>query len=104
MAGPVLIQSSGHKVHAAGGVRDDGEEGGEAPHQSEHDILPSDRSVYGIPAVTSRGIGEMGNDFERAGPDWDTQKRQVLVTQTRQGHSVSYDTPSLHTIPEGGLQ
>ena len=70
MAGPGQTQSSGHEGHAAGGVWDEGEEGGKSPHQPEHCIWPSARAVYGLTAVTSRGAGEMGSDVERAGPAW----------------------------------
>ena len=68
MAGPGWTQSSVHQGHAAGGVWDEVEEGGKAPHQPEHDIWPSTRAVYGLPAVASRGAEEMGNDIKRVGP------------------------------------
>ena len=58
MYGPGRTQSSGHKGHAIGGVRDEGGEGGKSQHQPKLVIWPSARSVYRIPSVTSRGAGE----------------------------------------------
>ena len=74
VAGPGRTQSSGHKGHAAGGLWDEVKEGGKYPHQPEHGIWPSARAVYGLPAVTSRGAGEMGNDVKLAGPAQANQK------------------------------
>ena len=68
-------QPSVHEGHAIGGIRDEGKEGGKTPHQPEHGIWPSARAVYQLSAVTAQGIGEMGDNVQRAGPDQANKKR-----------------------------
>ena len=69
LAGPGQTQSVGHEGYATGGILDEGEESGKAPHYPEHGIQSRARAVHGLHAVTSQGAGEMGDDVRRAGPD-----------------------------------
>ena len=109
MAGPGRTEPGGQEGHATGGIQDYIKEVGETPHKPEHGIRPSARAVHRLPAITSRGTGDMGSDVERLGPALTAQKHQVLVKQIRRGHgvpscSISHALPSIHDIPEGGLQ
>ena len=81
MAGPGRTEPGGHKGHATGKIRDKSKEGGEAAQQPEHGIRPSAQAVHGLPAIASRGPGEMGEKVKQAGPTGINKKHQVLVAK-----------------------
>ena len=109
MDGPGRTERGGHEGHATGGIRDEGEEGGETEDQPEHGIRPGARAMYGLLAIAPRRTGEVGANVERAGSAGTHKKHKVLVAQMRRGHGVpprivSHAPRSLHAVPEGGLQ
>ena len=109
MAGPGQTKPGGRKGHATGKIWYQSKEGGEASHQPEHSILPSNREVHGIPMIASRSTRDMGRNVERAGPAWTNKKHQVLVAQIQQEHGVSpcrisHTPPLIRDILERGLQ
>ena len=109
MAGPGRTEPGGHKGHATGGIRDEGEEGGGTADQPEHGIRPSAQEMHRLLTIAPRRTGEVVANVERAGSAGTDQKHKFLVTKIRQGHGVSSRSVpqaplSLHAVPAGGLQ
>ena len=51
MDGPGQTKPGGHKGYATGGIRDEGEEGGENADQPEHGIRPGDWAMYRLSSI-----------------------------------------------------
>ena len=66
MAGPGRTKRGVHKGHATGGMRDEGEEGGETADQPENSIRTGARAMHGILTIPPRMTGEVGANVERA--------------------------------------